>query len=221
MEEDEQKEIMEMLKASQHENLKRGRSGKNNVVDGRGHQKEAIKKKLELIKQDKLAYYEATKDWNQDLLKEGKEVQMKYQKFNWKVNKGCFCQYNPFKLKEFAEDFTKFRKELKSTQEDVRLDLGKYMKKPLTTLTISKFENLNLTGTKMVGIKKLLEFWMKVKNVEKNRDSVLRARQIKMLEDREVVEQALRNIDDVDMVRFNYEDGKLTRVFDCAEVQEK
>jgi len=219
---------------------------------------EAIKKKLELIKKDKRDYYEATKDWNQDLLKEGKEVQMKYQEFNLKVYKGCFCQYNPFKLKEFAEDFTKFRKELKSTQEDVRLDLGKYMKKPLTTLTISKFENLNLTGTKMVGIKKLLEFWMKVKNVEKNRDSVLRARQVKMLEDRAVMEQGLRNIDDVDMwptmesmveqigvdieetaqievmtmetdplepepaaIRFNYEDGKLTRVFDCAEVQEK
>jgi len=108
-----------------------------------------------------------------------------------------------------------------------------------------------LTGTKMVGIKKLLEFWMKVKNVEKNRDSVLKAKQIKMLEDREVVEQALKNIHDVDMwptmleqvgvdlektsvqaevmtmetepaaIRFNYEDGKLTRVFDCAEVQEK
>jgi len=219
---------------------------------------EAIKKKLELIKKDKRDYYEATKDWNQDLLKEGKEVQLKYQEFNLKVYKGCFCQYNPFKLKEFAEGFTKFRKELKSTQEDVRLDLGKYMKKPLTTLTISKFENLNLTGTKMVGIKKLLEFWMKVKNVEKNRDSVLRARQVKMLEDRAVMEQARRNIDDVDMwptmesmveqigvdieetaqievmtmetdplepepaaIRFNYEDGKLTRVFDCAEVQEK
>jgi len=210
----------------------------------------AIKKKLELIKKNKLAYYEATKDWDKDLFKEGQEVQKKYQEFNWKANRGCFCLYNPFELKEFIEEFTKFRKELKCTQEDVRRDLGKYMKKPLTTLTISKFENGNLTGTKMTGIKKLLEFWMKLKNVEKNRESVLMAKQIKMLEDREVVQQALRNVHDVDRwpsmveevgvdleetaraevmametepapIRFNYEDGKLTRVFDCAEVKEK
>lgn len=57
------------------------------------------------------------------------------------------------------------------------------MTKPITVMMISKFENLNLSGTKMVGIKMLLEFWMKTKEIEEKQGSVLKANQRSMLED--------------------------------------
>ena len=105
-------------------------------------------------------------------------------------------------------------------------------------MMISKFENLNLSGTRMVGIKMLLEFWMKTKEIEENQKSALKANQRSMLEDLNTVDDSTNSNESLagvepaktvvlttgseetkeTMARFKFDNGKIKRIFDCARV---